>query len=499
VAVAVCVTVALAGALALAKGKQAADRAEPQRPNVLIVMTDDQAVNSFSRRYMPNAFDLFRDGGTVFTRGTAVPPLCCPARAGLLTGQYPHNHGVYRNQPGFANLIDPADTLPVWLRRSGYRTGFVGKFMNGYAAKRQLRPAAGFDRWFGMEESEYFNYRVSDDGRPVTYGDEPQEHSTTVATREAAEFITEPASREPFFLWLSYTAPHDRWADAGPCSDGYYPQPASGSSYDRWAAEPLPRGAAFDERDVRDKPIFVRELPRFDRAARRDIRQRWRCTLATVSEVDRDLGRLVTLLRELGELEDTIVVFMSDNGALFGEHRFTRGKARTYVPARRVPFAIRVPAALRGEEPAPPSAPELVGNIDLAPTLLDYAGEERCAPGCRRMDGRSLRGLLAGRDPDWPTDRALLLELRLSCFPVDAIETSRYLLSDRAPGERAKCPTSRELYDLRADPDELRSRRPAAAGKGSEGFSALQSRLDSLRECSGIRGRDDQGPRPFCE
>jgi arylsulfatase A-like enzyme len=113
-------------------------------------MTDDQAQNSFKPRHMPQTFRRIVNRGTRFTNGIAAPPLCCPSRAGLLTGQYPHNHGVFTNVPGYADLRDPRSTLAVWLHRAGYRTGLVGKFLNGYSDVEGTSPAPGFDRWFSF-------------------------------------------------------------------------------------------------------------------------------------------------------------------------------------------------------------------------------------------------------------------------------------------------------------------------------------------------------------
>src|SRR4051812_28499432 len=128
-------------------GREGAMAAAGQPPNFLVVLVDDQSMNSFKRAYMPRTFDRIVDRGTRFPSGVAAPPLCCPDRAGTLTGQYPHNHGVFTNTPGYASLRQPRNTLPVWLQRAGYRTGFVGKFLNGYTDVAGPTPAPGFDDW----------------------------------------------------------------------------------------------------------------------------------------------------------------------------------------------------------------------------------------------------------------------------------------------------------------------------------------------------------------
>ena len=135
---------------AASENAAAAIQAAAPAPNFLIVLSDDQAQNSFKPAYMPHTFADIVDQGTRFLNGVAAPPLCCPDRAGILTGQYPHNHGVFSNDPGYPTLRDPGDTLPVWLSQAGYRTGFVGKFLNGYGRYNKAPPAPGFDSWFSF-------------------------------------------------------------------------------------------------------------------------------------------------------------------------------------------------------------------------------------------------------------------------------------------------------------------------------------------------------------
>ena len=490
--------VVAAGAVIAMAARDRRHDGPPDRPNVVVVMTDDQGVNSFKPQLMPRTFGLFADG-TVFTRGTAVPPLCCPARAGVLTGQYPHNHGVFQNTPGYGGLVDPDNVLPVWLQRAGYRTALVGKWLHGYSQVHGPAPAPGWDRWFQIPDSNYTDYEVSDGGELREFGHDPADYATAVLTDQAQRFVEDGPTDRPFFLWLAYNAPHDRRSDLeGPCSDGYYPQPASSDAYERWKDTPLPRSAGYDERDVSDKPEAVRELDRFDGRVRREIRKRWRCTLATMEEVDAGVGELADQLAERGQLDDTIFVFLSDNGALFGEHRIVRGKAKAYKPAIRIPFAMRVPSET-GDAPARIDEP--VANIDLAPTILDYAGAAPC-PGdesCRRMDGRSLRPLISRHGAGWPRNRGLLVELRSKCFPTDTIETRRFILTRPAPGEEANCPRSSELYDLRRDPDELRNLHDSSRPAERQARNRLGRRLEGLRGCSGIEGRDRPTDAPFCE
>src|SRR3954447_8851624 len=219
----------LAGAIALVAGicahmasgeaTAAAGAAATQPPNFLIVLADDQAQNSFKRAYMPRTFADIVDRGTRFRDGIAAPPLCCPDRAGILTGQYPHNHGVFSNDPGYPTLRDPGDTLPVWLRQAGYRTGFVGKFLNGYGQGIDAPTAPGFDSWFAYVGSPgYYDYNVSKNGTTRHFGSRRSDYSTNVFTRHAKRFLANrPQSSSPFFLWLAYEAPHGWRSPIRPC------------------------------------------------------------------------------------------------------------------------------------------------------------------------------------------------------------------------------------------------------------------------------------------
>jgi arylsulfatase A-like enzyme len=476
-------------------------------PNFLLILVDDQARNSFKRAYMPQTFRRIVDHGTVFSKGLAAPPLCCPDRAGIITGQYPHNNGVFSNHPGYAELRDPSNTLPVWLHRAGYRTAIFGKFLNHYDEVGGASPAPGFDRWFEVQGSSYYGYRVSDDGIARNYGHRRRDYSTDVVTRKAAQFLRRTgATASPFFLWLAYGAPHVTPLEGGPCH-GSNPDPGDGESYRRFSQVPLPRSDSFNERNVSDKPRLIRSLPRLGHLRIDTARRRWQCTLAAMSHVDKAVGRLMAQLRREGELKDTIVLYLSDNGLFFGEHRLSGGNGFSYEPALRVPYAVRVPSRFRSG-PLARRVSVLASNQDIAPTLLDYATRygRTAAPcastgHCRRMDGHSLEPLLGGSG-SWRGRRGVLAELdarptgKRKRFPsecncaYEAIRTGRYLFARYSTGEE-------ELYDLMRDPDELRNRARSPAYAATE--QDLAARLARLRSCSGVEGRDPPKTAPYCE
>ncbi len=479
-------------------------------PNFLFVLVDDQATNSFKRRYMPLTFRRVVDQGTSFTNALAAPPLCCPDRAGIITGQYPHNHGVFSNDPGYAALRDPGDTLPVWLHRAGYETALFGKFLNRYGVTEGATPAPGFDRWFELlddSRAPYYDYRASDQGTVRRFGHRRSDYSTDVLTRKAKQFLRgRRGAANPFFAWVAYNAPHVATIRSGPCR-GRNPAAPGKAAFRRFERVRIPRPPSFNEADVSDKPGEIAALPRLTGAGIRQIRRRWDCTLAAVHEVDTGVGRLIAELRHDGELSSTIVIYLSDNGLFFGEHRLKTGKGFIYEPALRVPFAVRVPKAFRSSRVAP-RVGALVSNQDIAPTTLEYASAygapaEPCAgPGdCRRMDGRSLRPLLGGPGT-WDSGRGVLAEIDSRKSAADkgidpecgcayeAIRTARYVYSELSSGER-------ELYDLRTDPNELSNRAGSVAYSTVE--QELAARLALLEQCSGIEGRDPPAAAPFCE
>jgi N-acetylglucosamine-6-sulfatase len=505
------ITAALFGIAAIVAGSGDSgvlgSAAAQRPPNFLLILVDDQAQNTFKPRFMPHTFHDLVDHATSFTNALAAPPLCCPDRAGILTGQYPHNHGVFSNHPGYAELRAPHNTLPVWLQNAGYRTGLFGRFMNRYDEVLGAAPAPGFDRWFALLDgrSQYFDYRVSDNGIVQRYGHSRRAYSTEVLTRKTRHFIRRSRSgTRPFFAWLGYHAPHIEPVPDGRC-EGKNPIPPGRAAYRRFHRARLPRSRAFNERSVADKPAEIRALPKLRKRAVREIERRWHCTLGAMVDVDRQVGRLMKELRRDGEWRRTIVIYLSDNGFFFGEHRLAVGKGFVYEPALKVPFVMRVPRPYRTSTTSR-SLDSVVSNQDIAPTLLDYVNRyggsaDPCAsPGdCRRMDGRTLEPLLGGAG-QWRRLRGVLAEIdsrptakrnRPECdCAYHAIRTGRYLYSELASGER-------ELYDLRVDPDELRNNAGSAEYAAQE--HSLAARLDRLRHCSGMEGHDPPVLVPFCE
>jgi len=471
---------ALASATALigAAAAPAGPATSGPRPNVVVVMTDDQTVGQLA--VMPRTRQLIGEAGATFENSFVTFPLCCPSRASFLTGQYPHNHRVLGNAPpkgGFQSLRTE-ETLPVWLTRGGYFTGQIGKFMNGYKDSPVGIPP-GWSEWHGEKSQDrYYGYQLYENGGPVTYGDpnenpedpaDPESYSTDVYTEKAINFIDAHApAADPFFLWVSYNAPHSGQPDPpadvpSPCRGNAKPAERHLGSF---ADEPLPKPPSFNEPDVSDKPRFLRRAEPFDAAGAAAIERFYRCELASLLAVDEGVERIVGALGASGELDNTVLIFTSDNGFFHGEHRIPFGKNEIYEEAIRVPLLIRGPGI-----PAGTKISELVSNIDLSPTILAAAGARAGIP----QDGRSLFPILAR--PDRERGREILL----TGDGWTGIRTARYAYAEHhgRPENRGE----KELYDLRRDPNQLRSQNGNRELRDVR--RTLAGRLEELGECEG--------------
>ena len=484
-------TLALAAmAVALLSGppsSSAAKAKQEKQPNIVVVMTDDQTVESM--RVMPKAQRLLGRRGVTFTNSFASNPICCPSRATFMNGQYSHTNGVFRNDGangGFSTL-DAAETLPVWLQRAGYATAHVGKFLNGYGeGEGAAAVPPGWTEWYATEDpSTYrmYGYQLNENGTLNTYGDydvpDPALYQTDLLAAKATDFINRRAPQEaPFFLSVAPLAPHVEVYRRDPGDDDpptpNYPNPRPAPRHvGAFANENLPKKGAFNEANVNDKPEAIRNLPPLDGPATGQARNKYRSRLTSLLAVDDMVGSLVDSLRANGELNRTLIVFTSDNGFLLGEHRIRTGKQYPYEPSVRVPLLMRGPGIPKGEE-----RDQLVANVDLAPTLADFGQATTGLP----PDGRSVRRLID--DPDLEPGRAIVLEnwcqTNEACFDPDiaryrGVRTNRFKYLEYPNGER-------ELYDLDRDPDELKSLQDKAKYEDEE--AALRRLFARLRDCS---------------
>jgi N-acetylglucosamine-6-sulfatase len=462
---------ALAGALLLTLTLACACADKPEqdgRPNVVVVMTDDQTLESM--RVMSAVRSTIAAEGTTFERAFVSNALCCPSRTTFFTGQYTHNHGVLGNRPpdGGYGRLDTSEWLPVWLRRAGYATVHIGKFLNRYgqdSPPTEVPP--GWSEWYASVDPStyhYTHYRLNENGAVTDVA----AYSTDEYTRRAVDAIERLApAAAPFFLSLGYLAPHAGGPrDPDDPAGLVTPVPAP-RHRDAFAGEPLPRSPAFDEADVSDKPSFIRRRPRLTAERRAAIAENYAQELESLLAVDEGVVRVIRALRAAGELERTLVIFTSDNGFFHGEHRVPSGKVMFYEPSIRVPLLMRGPGVPRGEHRR-----QLVTNADLAPTILAATG----ARAGRVQDGRSLFPLLAHRRRTPKRDLLIEGPDGVDAVAFGAVRTERYVYAEHENGER-------ELYDLRRDPHQLRSLH------GRRRYAALQARLSrrlaALQVCAG--------------
>lgn len=455
-------------------------QADPDAPNVVVIMTDDQTVEQL--RVMDRTRELLADQGTTFSNFVTSFPLCCPSRATFLTGQYAFNHGIVDNigPDGGYYQLDNRNTLAVWLQRAGYTTDFVGHYLYRYGTRERTEVPPGWDRWFSTIDPStfrYFGYTVNDGGTLREFGHAAEDYQTDVMADRAVEEVRRLADGDrPFFLNFWTLAPHvaePENSDDPDLSAVPAPRHAGTFEQDWWTAEQVP---SFNEEDVSDKPLYVQLNGRFLPVTAIAAQAHHQRALESLLAVDEAVGRIVDALDETGELANTVILFTSDNGYLQGEHRFRDAKSLPYEESIRVPLIIRGPGF-----PSGATAPQLTANIDLAPTILDLAGVEGGLP----TDGESLVALAA--DPSPPADdRAVYLQNG----PQEQGATIPHWDGVRVPGftyveyEQG----GRELYDLALDPWQLDN------AYGDPAYAEVQRELAGLlaelRGCSGEACRE---------
>ena len=424
--------------------------ARPGSPNIVFVLTDDLSDNLVTPQLMPNLWSL-EHAGTVFSHYFVTDSLCCPSRASILTGRYPHDTGVFTNNGpdgginAFNSRGDQYSTVATDLHAAGYRTAIMGKYLNLYQPHDP--PAPGWDDWAVTGNQGYgeFNYDLNQNGRLVHYGGPagPQDnYLTDVLSGLADGFIRTSVTgrRSPFFLEVATYAPHSPYTPA-PRDAGLYPRLR------------YPRTPAFDRSNTAAPGWLAREPPL---TARTDalIDESWRKRAQSVKSVDDMIGRLIATLRRVGAWDNTYLVFSSDNGYHMGEHKLRPGKLTAFDTDINVPLVVVGPHV-----PHAATVAALTANIDLRPTFDEWAGTE---PG-EAIDGRSLGPLLLDRSltAGWPS--AVLVEHhgpdgdpKDPDYPAldsgnptsyEALRTADGLYVEYADGER-------EYYDLATDPYE---------------------------------------------
>ncbi|HET7445536.1 MAG TPA: sulfatase-like hydrolase/transferase [Solirubrobacterales bacterium] len=407
-----------------AEGASAAATSAKQKPSFVVIQTDDQTLDQLYAEFtpvggatikaMPYTLELIAGKGVTFSRYYVSYPLCCPSRVSLLTGRYAHNHNVRGNVPpeggytGFSIRNAYSHNIATWLQGAGYRTIHVGKFLNGYGDEpfdngRTVPP--GWSAWHTVLNADtdhyFYGYTLNDNGSiDGPFGDsgswetreygaiddfgcpfaplngQPCLYETDIFNRIATEELAGTSPEQPFYLQVDYTAPHgDFRKPAGP-------EPAT-RHYNTFAGAPFPHGPSegFNEGNVNDKPRFIREASYLSPTDIHTYRIYYQKALESLRSVDEGVKQIVDTLGALHRLRNTYIIFTSDNGFFYGEHRLTGGKFLAYEPSTHLPFLMRGPGIKPGTETG-----QLASNVDIAPTVLELAG----VTADKSIDGSSL-------------------------------------------------------------------------------------------------------------
>jgi N-acetylglucosamine-6-sulfatase len=451
-------------------------------PNIVFVLTDDLSVDLL--RFMPHVRAMQSSGAT-FANYFVTDSLCCPSRASIFTGEFPHNTGVLTNAGRYGGFQAfhrrglERGTFAVALQRSGYLTAMMGKYLNGYLPAKTGRvdgsPARvpltyvppGWNEWdvggWGYAE---FNYRLNESGVIHRYGHRPRDYLTDVLARKGVDFVRRAAqSHHPFFLELSTFAPHAP----------YVPAPRNRHDFP-WLTAPRP--PSFDLLPSHS-PEWLATHQRLTRQQTDEIDSVFRRRARSVEAIDQMVGRIEGALRSSGVSGDTYIFFSSDNGLHAGQYRLMPGKGTAFDTDIKVPLIVTGPGV-----PAGKLITKLAENIDLAETFTAIGGSP--IPG----DGHSLLALLHGkRSLGWrdailvenhtppPGSRDPDAQPLASGRPMTyhAMRTRDFLYVEYSDGEI-------EFYDLRRDPLELHN---TAAQLTRRQRTRLHRELTALRHCHG--------------
>jgi N-acetylglucosamine-6-sulfatase len=511
----------------LVRGEQS--RAASSKPNVIMFTTDDQTFRDMS--VMAKTQALIGNQGATFQHAYASDPLCCPSRVTVQTGEYAHNTGVLGNTPpqgGYSSFNDKND-LPVWLQSDGYRTIHIGKMPNGFGESnvggtKYVPPGWGpfaggvgpssKGEFYGFigPPSSYTGFTLDQNGVDKTYT--ADDYSTTTYADIAVNRINSHLTNfpdTPLYMQVQFFAPHD------PAT----PEPKYAGAF---ATAPLPIDASFNEKNVKDKPAWIKRIRRFGPGLISKILARYQHRLETLLSVDDAVERIVNDLQEKGALGNTYLIFTSDQGFMQGQHRLHQGKFVPYEPSVQVPLEIRGPGIPAGSQPR-----ALVWNGDITSTILQMTGAKPGLP----QDGQSMLPL--AQDPAKKSTRPILFEtgppgttfepgtgtaaaaaarkrpVKVGTYVKNtdldhtaqlaraivapryrAIRTGRYLLTKYSDG-------GRELYDLSQDPLELNS--VWKSGRYAPVKKFLLKRLAKLVHCSGPPCNQEIGkpPKPLAQ
>ena len=471
------------------------------RPNFLIVLTDDLDARLGTLDNMHHVKELLIDKGTIIRDYFVSDPTCCPSRASILRGQYTHSHLIYTSEPAdgfgqFYNLNYDSSTVATWLQAAGYRTIYLGKYLNGYPLPddRTYVPQ-GWDEWYSPARGKPyvgFNYTLNENGLLAPYGSVAEDYLIDILSKQAEEFLRNPdTTSEPFFMFVAPFQPHEPAEPAQRHSQLFLDLTA-------------PRTPSFNEADVRDKPGFISLDPLLTMKEIDDLDYLFIRRVQSMQSVDEMVERLLAALEDTGELKNTYIIFTSDNGFHLGQHRMKSGKSTPYEEDINVPFIIRGPGIASGRI----VEGYLSGNVDISPTLADLAGIVPPA----YIEGRSLVPLFDENPPsrmDWR--QAYLIEYYSGGFEdqtgalqfvkqprkdqdgiLEPTDEDQFRLSNPTLAYQGLRTTDHlyveyndgfvELYDLKLDPFELEN---IASNAEPDLLARFSTWLEQYHVCKG--------------
>ena len=469
-----------AGTTALAAFQDTSEPSQDRKPNIVLINIDDCDVDLVSDarlEHYPNLKDL-ASSSVRFTNCHVTTPLCGPSRTCLFRSQYAHNTGYRTNRAnldvgsGFTGGTQffqdsglAKDQLPVWLQDAGYHTMMVGKYFQG---KTEHKPVLGWDRflvWGGNSYLGAVRFNFYPDGKKVI--DTRVGYRTELETNDAIELLDEYSNdadkRKPFFLYVAPVAPH-----VGPVKE----DPVPDQWKDKFPDADLPTSANFNEADVSDKPVAYRDTLPLSQKELTALKVAQRRRLIAMLGVDEMVSRIRKKITDIGQAENTVVIFTSDHGYLLGHHRM-HGKSFPLVEATRVPLWVHWPEKVKSRD-----AGQLLAHIDISATVADVGG----ATLPDFVDGRSFKKVLLDdsiEEPDAVRQSVLVenWESRLNSVSKQKVVYSSIIkpnsmFTQWATGEQ-------EFYDLESDPYQLENGYTAldAATK-----SSLEAELHSLRQ-----------------
>jgi N-acetylglucosamine-6-sulfatase len=455
------------------------------KPNIVLVLMDDASMNLLE--YMPQVEKL-QENGTTFSNYYVTNSLCCPSRASLFTGRYPHNTGIYTNvapeggYPFFHRTNQEDGTFATDLQDAGYRTALMGKYLNGYQVGTREKPGPvpkGWDEWVvgGMAAYTGFDYKLNENGKVRRYGDDAKDYLTDVLARRGTAFIKKAVQKDtPFLLELATYAPHSPYTPA-PRHDWTFP------------GLKAPRSAAYDTVS-QDAPAWQAARRPLSQKTQKSMDRKFRKRVQSVQAIDDLIADVRAELVRQGVADNTYLILSSDNGFHLGEHRLRSGKRTAFDTDIRTPLLVVGPGV-----PAGRTVDKLAANVDLRPTFAALAGAK--APAA--VDGSDLSAVFHGGPAARPRDVVLIEYRSEETDPDDpdrqtpasgnpptyqALRGENWLYVEYATGER-------EYYDTLADPEQLNN---VVSRQSADRLALLHTTLLEMRLCAGAEdcGRAQQ-------